>query len=165
MVTHRWSTPQRPARVVVLGASGFVGSDLVRHVEALGIETVPLASAQVDFCSSEAATKLQQVIRRDDALVFAAALTPEKGKDVRTFMKNLAMGEQVSAVLQQSPCAHVLYISSDAVYGDGTHLIRETSCVNPTTFHGLMHLVRERMLAHALQISGSPLLVLRPCAL
>jgi len=108
---------------------------------------------------------LRGLIRADDAVVVVSAITPDKGKDVHTLMKNLTMGSHLSIFLQQHPCAHVLYISSDAVYADGMSLIRETSCASPTTFHGLMHLARERMLAQALALGRIPLMILRPCTL
>ena len=33
MVRHLWPSPQRPARVVVMGAGGFVGDALARRLE------------------------------------------------------------------------------------------------------------------------------------
>ena len=165
MITHHWPTPQRPPRVVVLGASGFVGRHAVAHLASGGIETVPVASSQIDLCAPTAIEQLRRLIRPDDALVFISALTPEKGRDVRTFMRNLAMGESVAAALERSPCAHVIYLSSDAVYADGISLVRETSCASPAAFYGLMHVARERMLQRALQGSRTPLLMLRPCGI
>ena len=58
MITHRWLDPQQPARVVILGATGFVGRDVARHVSAMGIETVTLpavTSAAVTETSTVAA--------------------------------------------------------------------------------------------------------------
>lgn len=164
MIRHDWPTPQQPSRVVILGGSGFVGRYVVAHLASVGIETVSVASTQVDLCAPTAVEQLRQLVRSDDALVFLSALTPEKGRDIRTFMKNLAMGEHVAAALARSPCAHVSYLSSDAVYADGISLVRETSCASPAAFYGLMHVARERMLQQVVQDSRTPLLVLRPCA-
>lgn len=163
MIAHQCPIPQRPSRVVVLGGSGFVGRHVVAHLASLGIETVSVGSTQVDLCAPTAVEPLGQLVRSDDALVFLSALTPEKGRDVRTFMKNLTMGEHVAAALERSPCAHVIYLSSDAVYADGVSLVRETSSTSPAAFYGLMHVARERMLQQAVQSSRTPLLVLRPC--
>jgi len=165
VIEHHLVAPESPSRVVVLGASGFVGKNLVSHLADLGIATVPLSSTEIDLCTPESVTALQRVIREDDALVLVSAITPDKGKDIRTLMKNLKMGEHVSTFLEQSACSHVVYISSDAVYEDGANPVRETSCCSPASFHGLMHLARERMLAYALGKSGVPYIFLRPCAL
>ena len=165
MIKHHHATPVAPSRVVVLGASGFVGRNLVSHLTGLGIAMVALSSAEIDLCKPESVTALQRVVREDAALVIVSAITPDKGKDIRTLMKNLKMGEHVSTFLEQTVCSHVVYISSDAVYEDGANPVRETSCCNPSSFHGLMHLARERMLTYALGKSGVPYIFLRPCAL
>ena len=165
MMKHHHVTPVPPSRVVVLGASGFVGKNLVSHLTGLSIATVALSSAEIDLCQPESVTALQRVVGEDDALVIVSAITPDKGKDIHTLMKNLKMGEHVSDFLEQAACSHVVYISSDAVYEDNANPVRETSCCNSSSFHGLMHLARERMLVYALGKSGVPLLCLRPCAL
>ena len=165
MIRHGHEDLVRPSRVVVLGASGFVGADVVRELTALDIPTLGVTSAEIDLCQADAVDALRRLVRSDDVLVITSALTPDRGKDVGTFMKNIAMGAHLSAFLQQTVCAQVVYISSDAVYPEATSLIRETSPCQPGSFHGLMHLVRERLLAQALATAGTPLLILRPCPL
>lgn len=161
MIQHRHPAPKWPARVVVLGANGFVARDLLRHLRGEGVTTEAVGAARLDLRDPASAAGLQAVLRPNDALVFVSALTPDRGRDVRTFMTNLAMGEHVCAALEKALCAHVVYVSSDAVYADDVNPVRETSCCHPTTFHGLMHLAREQMLAHTLQKPGTPLLRLR----
>ena len=165
MIHHHNQSAVPPQRVVVLGASGFVGGDLTRHLTSQGIDTVTLGSAEVDLSESSSVTKLGQIIKETDALVVISAITPDKGRDIKTFMRNLSMIENLSEYLSGSPCAHVVYISSDAVYDDDAHPVREDSCCSPASFHGLMHLARERMLAATLQAAGTPLMILRPSLL
>lgn len=161
MLTHGSVVPTIPSRVIVLGASGFVGRTAVEQLRRAGAIVVPLSSADVDLCRPESVNVLRGTVRPDDCVVFVSALTPDKGRDIRTLMRNLAMGEQVCAVLAASPCAHVVYVSSDAVYADDVSLVQELSCCNPATFHGLMHLVRERVLRETARVSGTPLAILR----
>lgn len=164
MIRHRHSEPVRPSRVIVLGASGFVGRALMDETARLGLETVPLSSGDIDLCRPDSAAALQRLLRREDALVMISAITPDKGKDTQTLMRNLAMGQHVSVVLEEPVCSHVAYISSDAVYDDAANPVRETSCCSPSTFHGLMHVAREQMLTQAVKKSRIPLLIVRPCA-
>jgi nucleoside-diphosphate-sugar epimerase len=165
MIHHHHATPVPPSRVVVLGASGFVGGDLVRHLKTQGIPTVACSSRSLNLERPEAVEALREQVREDDALVFVSALTPDRGKDVRTLMRNLTMGQHVAAFLEKSRCGHAVYLSSDAVYDDAANPVRETSSCNPAGFHGLMHLVRERMLAPAAQQQKTPFLILRPSLL
>ena len=146
-------------RTVILGGHGFLGSALAKRLP----DVLPLGSADVDLIQPTAVDKLRSLVREGDALVFASALTPDKGKDARTAMKNLAMGEHVAAVVESVKFSHVVYISSDAVYADDANPVRETSGASPTTLYGLMHLMRERMILVAAQ--KTPVMIVRPGAM
>ena len=142
-------------RTVILGGRGFLGSALAKRLP----EALAVGSADVDLIQPTAVEKLRGLVREGDALVFASALTPDKGKDARTTMKNLAMGEHVAAVADKF--SYIVYVSSDAVYADDENPVRETSCASPTTLYGLMHLMRERMLL----VGKTPVMIIRPCAM
>ena len=90
MVTHHNSTLQFPPRVVVLGATGFLGRTLLDDVlKPAGVETVSIGSTQINLLEAGSVEALGKVVQEGDALVFASALTPDKGKDARTAMKNV----------------------------------------------------------------------------
>ena len=165
MLTHGYSTPQAPARVLILGSRGFVGGHLSGHLRSRGLSVVDVPSSDVDLTSDGAATLLAERFTPNDAVVFVSALTPDKGRDIATMMRNMRMCEQVCAALQKAPCAQVVYVSSDAVYADDANPVRETSCTAPTSFHGTMHLVRERMLIETARAAKVPLALLRPSLL
>lgn len=162
MMTHLTNGEVNPKRVVVLGGSGFIGAALVNHLRGIGVPALGLSSADVDLCSPAAVEQLTDVISKGDAIVFASCITPDKGKDIRTTMRNLAMGENVCAAIQRSGCAHVVYLSSDAVYADGESLVREDSRCEPSTFYGLAHLTRERMVRATADACKVPWLIVRP---
>jgi nucleoside-diphosphate-sugar epimerase len=165
LIRHQHAAPQAPCRVVVLGSTGFVASHLIAKLNSLGAETLALPAGGCDLRDRASVAILRAQVRPDDALVFVAALTPDRGRDIRTLMTNLAMGENVCAFLEEAPCSHVVSISSDAVYADDCNPVLETSPCDPSTNHGLMHLVRERMLGQTLSKSKCPLLILRPSLL
>jgi nucleoside-diphosphate-sugar epimerase len=162
MIRHLHPEPVAPKRVVILGGSGFIGRHLLAHLQGLGIAAVGLSSADIDLCAPTAAEQLTAMLRPEDALVFASCLTPDKGKNIRTAMRNLAMGEQVCAAMERAPCAHLVYLSSDAVYSDDDAFVREDSRCEPTSFYGLCHLMRERMVRATGELHHIPWLIVRP---
>ena len=164
MLTHQFVSIQKPSRVVILGAKGFLASALIHDLEMSNINCRPAGSAEADLTDSAAVEKLGGILSPDDVLVFPAALTPDKGRDAATLMQNLRMAEHVSAVLARVACAHLVYISSDAVYDWRSSLINEESSCEPIDLYALMHIARERMLSSACRNAKIPFAAIRPCA-
>jgi len=165
MLEHHHSSPVKPERVLILGASGFVARDLARHLAEEKIEHRAIASSEIDFLQPQSVTQLQSALRPGDALVLTSGITPDKGRDVATLMKNLTMAQHVAAALETAPCAHLVYISSDAVYDWRENLIRETSVRQPGELYGLTHVVREQILTFAAGKAKIPLCIFCPCAI
>lgn len=157
MIANLHTSPRKPARVVVLGAAGFIGGAAARHLRSAGIEVSVLGRGSCDLLASDAATRLAAKLQPNDTLVFVSARAPVK--NVAMLMDNIRMGEAVCAALTNRPVEHVIYVSSDAVYKDSTNPISESSCAEPGSLHGVMHLTREVMLRN--EFSG-PLAIVRP---
>lgn len=165
MLEHRQATPKKPHRVVVLGASGFVARDLVRHLQNEGIPHRAIGSGEVDLLKPESVAQLEASLGEDDSLVITSCITPDKGKDAATLMKNLTMAQHVCLALEKIRCAHIVYVSSDAVYGWRESLIRESSVREANDLYGIMHLAREKMLSLAAAHSNTPLCIFCPSAI
>jgi UDP-glucose 4-epimerase len=157
-LSHAHSNPQTPARVVVLGAGGFLGRNLLAASAAAQIGAVGLGSRDIDLADEGAGARLAERLRPGDALVFLAALTPDKGRDSGTLMRNLAMARAVCEATRAVEIAQVVYASSDAVYSFATALISEDTPAVPLDLYGAMHRTRELMLAGECK---APLAVLR----
>ena len=162
MMRNLLTEPCNPQRVVVLGGSGFIGRYLVEELRSRGIATVSVSSKDIDLTAPQSVEQLKSILRKDDALVFASCLTPDKGKDLRTAMRNFAMGEHVGTALQATGCAHVIYISSDSVYADEETLVRETSRCEPSSYYGIAHYFRERVIRTVADAGKFPWLIARP---
>ena len=143
MLQHLHAVSTKPQRVVILGAAGFVARDLARHLSREQIEHRAIGSGEIDLLQPQSVTQLQAAIRDGDSVVITACLTPDKGKDVPTLMKNLLMAQHLAVVLESVRCAHVIYLSSEAVYDWDDPLIRETSAPLATDLYGSMHIARE----------------------
>jgi nucleoside-diphosphate-sugar epimerase len=147
-----------PARVVILGSGGFIGNAILRKLCANGTSVVGLPRHTLDLRDASAAERLSALLRADDALVIAAARAP--CTTPATMLQNVGMMAAVCEALAKQPVAHLVYISSDAVYADSPLPLNEISPTAPTTLHGTMHLAREHMLRTA--AGAAPYAILRP---
>lgn len=159
------SPSKATARLVQLGANGFVGKALRSKVRTEGRSIRPISSAEIDLTQTDARQRLAEIFEPDDTIVFASAITPDKGKDTSAFMNNIAMGNEVAQALRAVPVAKVIYISSDAVFAEGLPPITEDTLPCPNDLYGIMHLAREKMLEEVCAAQGIKLLILRPCAI
>jgi nucleoside-diphosphate-sugar epimerase len=157
-LSHAYSHPRKPDRVVVLGSGGFLGRSLVRACAAAGVAVAGVASRDIDLAEASAGARLAERLRPKDVLVFLAALTPDKGRDSGTLMRNLAIARAVCEATRAVAIAQIVYASSDAVYSFATALISEDTPAVPVDLYGAMHRTRELMLAAE---ANGPLAVLR----
>lgn len=150
MLTHLNAAPIKPARIVVMGAGGFVGGTVVAKAQAAGIPVLALTRAQVDLLAADAADKLAALLRPDDVFVAVSAIAPVK--TVNMLADNLIMVRAMVEALTKAPVAHLVNISSDAVFADGPLPLTEASPRAPESLHGVMHLARE--LAFAAEVKA-----------
>jgi nucleoside-diphosphate-sugar epimerase len=157
MLTHLHRVAMKPARVVVLGAGGFIGGAISRRVAADGIPTIAMGRPELDLLAAGTAKRLAEALDPNDVLVFVSAKAP--CRDLPMLRENLVMAQTVCSALRQRPVAHIVYISSDAVYKDSKEPLTEASCAEPGSLHGVMHLARELALR---QDFAGPLTLIRP---
>jgi len=157
MLSHMHVQPVKPGRVVVLGGGGFIAGAILRRMQSEGIDVIGLGRPAMDLLASGAAGRLASALKPDDTLVIASAKAPVK--DVAMLRENIVMAEAVCTALRERPVAHVIYVSSDAVYKDSPKPLTEASCAEPGSLHGVMHLAREVALR---QSYAGPLALVRP---
>ncbi len=160
MLEHLHPEPRAPERAVVIGAGGFVGSAIVRRLAVDRVPTLPLTRRDLDLLSPDAAARLKSLLRPTDSVVMVSAAAPVR--TVPMLVPNIRMAEVVCEALGHTPVAHLVYVSSDAVYADDTSPVTELSCCQPGSLHGAMHALRELMLRSSVK---GPLAVLRPSLL
>jgi len=157
MLTHTNADPTRPKRVVVIGSGGFVGSSIVAELGKAGIATLGLTRKEADLLAPSGGEALKARLAPEDAVVFVSAVAP--AKNTAQLMANLRMAEAACVAFTAVLPAHLLYISSDAVYADDANPVTERSAVAPSTVHGMMHAARELMFRTEYR---GPLAYLRP---
>jgi UDP-glucose 4-epimerase len=158
MLEHLNAQSTAPSRVVIMGAGGFVGGASADLFENDGVEVLRLGRSNMDLLSGDADKALGAELRAEDVLVVVSAQAPVK--DIPMLMNNLTMMTAICSAIEANPVRHIVYISSDAIYGDSPQPLTEDSCAQPESLHGVMHYTREVMLQTA--AGKTPTAMLRP---
>jgi nucleoside-diphosphate-sugar epimerase len=146
--------------VVVMGAGGFVGSAIAARLAGDGVPVLALGRNDVDLMAEDAAARLARLLGPEDAFVAVAARAPCRNSDM--LVENMIMARAMTRALAAALVAHVINISSDAVYADLPEALTERSPAAPGSLHGAMHLAREQMFRAEVK---APLVMLRPTLL
>ena len=149
---------QPVSRVVLIGGSGFIGKAIANALEQEKIDFLSISSKEINLIEPQSIEKLSQLLKPTDSVVMLSALTPDRGKDAATLIKNIAMMDHLLTALKKVGCAHLIYFSSDAVYNAQAATVNEQTPAAPSDLYGLMHRTRELMGSDL----GVPYLVLRP---
>ena len=158
------STPLE--RVVVIGATGFIGSSLCKFLgTASSCETVQINSSTLDLSKDYSIDSLTRLLRPNDKVVFLAAQTPDRGKDIDTFMINLSMIKNFNQAVQITTPAHITYVSSDSMFYPIHNGISIYSDQLTRNTYGLAHFARECFLDEKCSELNIPLAIVRPTAI
>jgi UDP-glucose 4-epimerase len=150
-----------PGRVVILGASGFLGRALYVALSRDGAEVIGHSSRTLDLTRPEALSVLDPVLGPGTTLVLASALTPDRGQTPATFLANATMATNLAAYLEGRPVGSLVYVGSDAVYGFDDEPVTEETPVAPAGYYALGKYAAERVMDCAARGASVPLLILR----
>lgn len=157
MLKHNITLEKEPKRVVVMGAGGFVGASLVKKLQENNIPFLALTEKNMNLFDANASDRLANILNSDDTLIVISAIAPCKNNEM--LLQNISMMKAVCGAIEKQQPKHTVYLSSDAVYADSPHPLKETSNAEPDSLHGIMHLTREVMIK---QVCNSPLAIVRP---
>jgi nucleoside-diphosphate-sugar epimerase len=148
--------------VVLLGATGFLGRAIEAKLTADGASVHGFSSKTLNLTDRAAFSVLDDLAGPDTVLVFASAVTPDKGRTVDALDANLRMAMNVGRYLEGHPFKKVVYVSSDAVYPMSDDVVTEASPVEPADFYALAKYAGERVLANVCGGAKIPLVIVRP---
>jgi UDP-glucose 4-epimerase len=148
--------------VVLLGATGFLGRAIAARAEAAGAQVHGFNSKTLNLTDREAFRVLDGLIGPDTTLVFASAVTPDKGRTVDALDANLQMTMNVGRYVAEHPFRKVVYVSSDAVYPMSDEMVTESSAVEPADFYALAKYSGEVVLSNVCGQAKVPLVIVRP---
>ena len=149
-------------KVVLLGATGFLGQAIAAALTAAGSIVHGFSSKTLNLTDRAAFGVLDTLAGPDSTLIFASAVTPDKGRTVDALDANLQMAMNVGRYLEAHPFGKVVYVGSDAVYPMSDAVVTEASAVEPADFYALAKYAGERVLANVCGAAKIPLVIVRP---
>jgi len=132
-------------RIIILGSNSFIAKETINKLEGEKIDLVKISRKNINLENNDSIKKLKKIYKKNDKIIFVAAKAPVK--NIKMLSENLKICENVLKSLEGVNFNQLLYVSSDAVYSDSKSKITEESLTVPDSYHGFMHLMRERMLS------------------
>jgi dTDP-4-dehydrorhamnose reductase len=132
-------------RLLVTGAAGQLGVDVVEHARSVGDDVIAVAKADLDITDAVAVHDLLRA-HRPDAVVNAAAYTAVDACETNGALAFAVNGDAVGHL--SAACeivgAHLVHVSTDYVF-DGTleRPYREDDRTNPQSAYGRSKLAGE----------------------
>jgi nucleoside-diphosphate-sugar epimerase len=148
--------------VVLLGATGFLGKAIAAQAETAGATVHGFGSRTLNLTDRAAFSVLDDLAGPATTLIFASAVTPDKGRTVDALDANLQMALNVGRYVEGHPFRKVVYVSSDAVYPMSDDVVTESSPVAPADFYALAKYAGETILANICGPAKIPLVIVRP---
>jgi len=136
-------------KIVLIGASGQLGTDLAKVFRKRGDEVLPLAHAEVDIRDSRKLTALVTDSRPDVVISTAAFHKVEEceKQPLVAFEVNAIGAANLAQACEGAGCAAVFF-STDYVFGDAQrHPYSETDLPQPLNAYGVSKLAGEHLLA------------------
>ena len=152
-------------RVLLTGASGFIGSHVARELSAVDAEVLCLvrtSSDLQDIADFVPQTNLLSADLEDSSAIRDVVLTaqPEvvchlawsgvsrNHRNSADQVRNIASTLNLLMCAAESGCEHFVGVGSQAEYGSLDGLVEETSCLSPSSLYGAAK-VGASMFAHA----------------
>lgn len=147
-----------PKRVVVFGSSGIISKNLISALKINKMRYKIIGRKNINLLNDKKAhIKILKIIKKNDTVVFISAKAP--AKDLQLLLNNIDIVNSFIEGVESKKISHLIYISSDAVYSDIKTKIYENSKTLPQNFHGMMHIIREKILEKRF---GKKILIIRP---
>ena len=77
-------------KILIFGKNGFLASKLKNNFYKNNVSATFIGSSSIDLTKKSSAMKLKKYNKKCK-IIFLSALTPDKGKDEKTFIKNISM--------------------------------------------------------------------------
>lgn len=131
--------------LIIVGSKSFIVKSFINKINKKQFNIKNFCRPKYDLLNKNTIKSFFQSLNDDKNIIFfAAAVAPCKNYD--QFYENLQILDNFCFFLKDKNFEHFYYLSSDAVYSDSKKKINEKSSKQPKNIHGLMHLIREKII-------------------
>ena len=103
-------------KIVVIGASGFVGASCVKTFKKNKIKYCSLSTSNCNLLEKKSTKYLNSIINDGDIILFVSAIAP--CKNLIEYEQNIQMIYPLIKLSKKKKFSQFIYSSSDAVYAD-----------------------------------------------
>ena len=133
-------------RVVVLGGTGYVGSNISRHLSMNGFEVLALGRHEIDFLREGSWETLVTYLGEGVHVVVASAIPRAKQDTLESCMRNVAMIGEIARGIEVGSSGKIVFFSAADVYGHPALNLCEDQAVFPQNLYGAYKLFAESLL-------------------
>lgn len=150
-------------KVIILGHSGFLGSDLYENFsQDSNYNVLGFSSPEINLSLVKECFELLKFVD-DNTTVIMVATGLMRDKNFTVFKKDIDIIANVADLISQTRIKHLIYISSIAVYGrTSDNIIDENSRLKPDDFYSLAKISGEVIFKQFCFNRDIALTVLRP---
>ena len=149
------------SQVLILGGTGYVGSNVSRHLSRLSYDVKALGRKECDLTSTKGRDRLIDLLsEKDSHIVFVAALTRSISETSESCFYNIKQVESLIYACGKVAPLSVCFISAADVYGHGGRQVSEIGSYTVENPYGMYKLFSENILKFSLK-SICPLTILR----
>jgi nucleoside-diphosphate-sugar epimerase len=147
------------ARILLSGATGFLGRHLFRHLESMGQEVFgtsnhpSMAGSPIFYCDVCDPQAVETVFRQvePEIIIHCAAISSVTSSAAQDYYRVNTVGTEnfVNAALALPKRVRFMFVSTAGVYGNqDTDRLRETLCPKPVHHYGMSKFCAERVLVN-----------------
>ena len=130
-------------KIFIFGKNGFIAKELIRKLRKKKFIFMSFSKKEINLEKKNSINKIKNLIKDESIIIFISAIAP--CRNIIQLTKNKIMALNLIKGLFKKKIKQLIYISSDAVYSDSKKKITERSKCKPLTYHGKMHLFREKI--------------------